>query len=174
MMSRANPYRSFYIYSISPGIEWRSLALSLENAYPNRVDMYSLAMVHQIRRTIIGPANVPADYFFRVREYRNGQLIRLSMNQAFDQVTQRTFSDEPYNATDRAYDPQLDFAYAHVGNFLLPACLAAALCNNNQQRFFGPALATPAMMCPNLKFDRMPVKNYLAQSMLPVLFITNP
>ncbi len=112
--------------------------------YLGRQDMESLSRVHRGRNTRITHAAVLGHYFFRVREYLDGNLMATTRNPGFAGTPGRAFMHLPYVPDDRGYDPQLDFAYANVGHFILHACLAAALFQNNPQHFFSTVMATPA------------------------------
>jgi hypothetical protein len=112
--------------------------------------------------------------FSWVRDYRNGELIETSRNPEFNGTPDRLLTNRTFIPRDQAYDPQMDFAYAHVGNFVLPACLSRALCNSYPQHYFSATIASPAPACSAVRFDRMPVKNYFAQLMQSVLFSTDP
>ncbi|MBJ7264480.1 MAG: hypothetical protein JHC61_12520 [Burkholderiaceae bacterium] len=174
VMSHANPGMSFYVYAISSNVDWRLLGRSLGFIYRDRADMRALAGVHQQRQTRVTLAVLPGAFVFRARHYRNGELVDTWTNPGFTGSPTRERSEQYYVPDDQAYDPALDFAYADVSGFILPACLALTLChqgaNTSGYRAEATHRATPRDTCSSLKVEHTSAQHYFTRLLLPVWF----
>jgi hypothetical protein len=159
----------YYVYTVLADRHWYNFGASLRMTYRNFNDMQSLAALYEADGFLIHYEGVHPTQIFRAKIYSNNGTWGSILNSVFRRNIE-DFGDPMnriYHPVFRGYTQQNSIIAFLQNGTVYSACEAYSYCLASNSGLYSTMLASPA--CGNMNFIEMPIKNYIARKIWPIL-----
>ncbi|MBJ7262904.1 MAG: hypothetical protein JHC61_03825 [Burkholderiaceae bacterium] len=169
--------------SESPSDQWFSVERSLLSAYPDignaarNAVIVPLAQMHRESSSYIYHGSLPTQRILSARRIFNGAFDRGELiNSNYRGLSYDEWNTAVYVPVNRNFDWSGSVTYAEFIHTFVLGCAAAAYCMEGRSALlFSPVgdrqfESTESQVCFDLKFKKMPIRNFYARKIAPILF----